>query len=369
MVALLGARQVGKTTLAWELMARSAGPATRFDLEDPEDLARLEDAKLALRGLTGLVVLDEVQRCPALFEVLRVLADRRRTPARFLVLGSASPELLRQSSETLAGRVAYYELPGLGLDEVGPTRSDELWLRGGFPRSFLAPSIEASAEWRRSFIRTFLERDLAELGIRIPSSTLRRFWSMLAHYHAQTWNAAELSRAFGVSASTVQRYLDVLTDALVLSQLLPWHENLSKRQVKAPKVYLADPGILHTLLGVETRDELERRPKVGASWEGFVLQGVTARLGARREESYFWATHGGAELDLLVVRGPRRLGFEVKRTTAPTTTKSMHSAMESLRLDHLYVLHAGEHTFPLADGVTALAFARLLDDLAPLAHP
>lgn len=365
-VALLGARQVGKTTLALEVMERTREPTARFDLEDAEDLARLDDPKLALGRLDGLVVLDEVQRRPELFEALRVLADRRGTPARFLVLGSASPDLLRQSSETLAGRVVYHELGGLALDEVGPAQRDARWLRGGFPRSFLAPSIADSAEWRRSFVRTFLERDVPELGIRIPSTTLRRFWSMIAHYHAQTWNAAELARAFGVSAGTVRRYLDLLTDALVLRQLAPWHENLSKRQVKAPKVYVADSGILHTLLGIETREDLERHPKVGASWEGFVIDELVTRLGARPEERWFWATHAGAELDLLVVRGRRRFGFEVKRTTAPTTTKSMHAALESLRLDHLYAVHAGEHTFPLTEHITALAFGRVLDDLAPL---
>lgn len=365
-VALLGARQVGKTTLALEVMERAGGPSARFDLEDAEDLARLDDPKLALSRLEGLVVLDEIQRRPELFEVLRVLADRRGTPARFLVLGSASPELLRQSSETLAGRVVYHELGGLALDEVGHAERDARWLRGGFPRSFLAPTLADSAEWRRSFVRTFLERDMPELGIRIPSTTLHRFWSMIAHYHAQTWNAAELARAFGVSASTVRRYLDVLTDALVLRQLAPWHENLSKRQVKAPKVYVADTGILHTLLAIETREDLERHPKVGASWEGFVIDELATHLGARAEERWFWATHAGAELDLLVVRGRRRLGFEVKRTTAPSTTKSMHAALESLRLDHLYVVHAGEHTFPLTEDITALTFGRLREDLEPL---
>lgn len=282
------------------------------------------------------------------------------------MLGSASPDLLRQTSETLAGRVVYHELDGLALDEVGPSERDALWLRGGFPRSFLAATVADSAEWRRAFVRTFLERDIPELGVRIPSTTLHRFWSMIAHYHAQTWNAAELARAFGVSASTVRRYLDLLTDALVLRQLPPWHENLSKRQVKAPKVYLADPGLLHTLLGIETREDLERHPKVGASWEGFVTNEVLTRLGAHEDERWFWGTHAGAELDLLVTRRGRRLGFEVKRTTTPSTTKSMHAARESLRLDHLYVVHAGEHTFPLSGDITALAFGRLLDDLDPL---
>lgn len=365
-VAILGARQVGKTTLARQIMERRRGPSTRLDLEDPDDLARLDEPKLALRDLTGLVVIDEVQRRPELFPVLRVLVDRPDSSLRFLILGSAAPGLLRQSSETLAGRIFFHELSGFALDEVGVEARDELWLRGGFPRSFLAPSAAASAEWRRGFVRTFLEQDIPELGVQIPGTTLHRFWRMLAHYHAQLWNGAELARAFGVSATTVRRYLDVLTGALVVRQLPPWHEILGKRQVKAPKVYLADSGLLHTLLGLETREDLEGHPKVGASWEGFVLHELTTRLGARPEECYFWATHAGAELDLLVLRGTRRYGFEVKRTTAPRFTRSLRSAFESLRLDRLDVLHAGEATFPLAEGVRAVAFGRLFEDLAPL---
>lgn len=357
---------MGKTTLARQIMARGEEPATRFDLEDPDDLARLDEPKLALAHLEGLVVVDEVQRRPELFPILRVLVDRPSSKARFLILGSASPHLLRQSSETLAGRIIYHELDGLALDEVGLDRADDLWLRGGFPRSFLAPSIEVSAEWRRAFIRTFLERDIQELGIQIPGTTLDRFWSMLAHYHGQLWNGAELARAFGVAATTVRRYLDLLTGALVVRQLAPWHENLSKRQVRSPKVYVADTGLLHTLLGIETRESLERHPKVGASWESFVLREVVLRLGARPEECFFWATHAGAELDLLVVRGQRRLGFEIKRTTAPSVTRSMHSARESLRLDRLDLIHAGEHTFPLAPNIRAVAAARLLEDIEAL---
>jgi predicted AAA+ superfamily ATPase len=365
-VALLGARQVGKTTLARQIMARGEEPATRFDLEDPDDLARLDEPKLALAHLEGLVVIDEVQRRPELFPILRVLVDRPSSKARFLILGSASPDLLRQSSETLAGRIVHHELDGLALDEVGRDQAGDLWLRGGFPRSFLAASIEDSADWRRAFIRTLLERDIQELGIQIPGTTLDRFWTMLAHYHGQLWNGAELARAFGVAATTVRRYLDLLTGALVVRQLAPWHENLSKRQVRSPKVYVADTGLLHTLLGIETRESLERHPKVGASWESFVLREVVLRLGARPEECFFWATHAGAELDLLVVRGQRRLGFEIKRTTAPSVTRSMHAARESLRLDRLDLIHAGEHTFPLAPNIRAVAAARLLEDIEPL---
>lgn len=365
-VGILGARQVGKTTLARQLAARYDGPVSTFDLEDPTDLARLAEPMLTLRDLRGLVIIDEVQRRPELFPVLRVLADRLEQPARFLVLGSASPELLQQTSESLAGRIFYHELGGFDLDEVGVASGERLWLRGGFPRSFLAETDRASAEWRRGFVRTFLERDLPTLGVQVPPETLRRFWLMIAHYHGQIWNGAELARAFGVSGATVRRYLDLLTSALVLRQLPPWFENLGKRQVKSPKVYVADSGLLHTLLGLEARKDVEGHPKVGASWEGFVLREVVERLGARPEEVFFWATHAGAELDLLVVRGRRRLGFELKRTAAPKVTPSIRAAADDLRLDRVDVVYPGDHTFPLAERVRALAFPRLYEDLEPL---
>lgn len=365
-VAILGARQVGKTTLALDIAALEEDGATRFDLEDPTDLLRLEDAKLALQDLEGLVILDEVQRRPDLFPVLRVLVDRPGQPARFLVLGSASPDLLRQSSETLAGRIIYHELGGFALDEVGTGNLSRLWLRGGFPRSYLANGDRESLEWRRAFVRTFLERDLPEFGVSIPAPTLHRFWSMVAHYHAQVWNGAELARALDLSQPTVRRYLDLLTGALVLRQLQPWYENLSKRQVKSPKVLIADSGLLHALLGIATREDLERHPKVGASWEGFALGEVVTRLGALPEECYFWATHSGAELDLLVVRGTRRWGFEFKRTTAPRTTASMRSALDDLSLERLDVVYAGDKTFPLADRIRAVPLQRIWEDLEVL---
>ena len=365
-VAIIGARQVGKTTLSRQLIDRRTDPVTVFDLEDPSDLARLRQPKLALESLEGLVVIDEVQSHPELFPVLRVLVDRPDNPARFLILGSASPDLLQQSSESLAGRILYYELTGLALDEVGLDNLDELWLRGGFPRSALAASLAESAAWRRGFVRTFLERDLPNLGVRIPPRTLRRFWSMLAHYHGQIWNGAELARAFAIAGSTVRRYLDLLTSTFVVRQLPPWHENLGKRQVKAPKVYIADSGLLHTLLEIGTRDDLERHPKIGASWEGFALPEVITRLGARTEECYFWAAHTGGELDLLVVRGRRRRGFEFKRTDSPRPTRSMHSALNNLKLDRIDVIHPGQHTFPLSDRIRAVALSRLFEDLEPL---
>jgi len=338
----------------------------RFDLEDPDDLARLAEPKLALGALNGLVVIDEVQRRPDLFPILRVIVDRPNARVRFLILGNASPNLLRQGSETLAGRIAFHDLDGFALDEVGTEQSDALWLRGGFPRSFLASTDTDSAAWRREFVRTFLERDLALLGSQVSSEILHRFWSMLAHSHAQIWNAAELSRALGVAGTTVRRYLDLLIGALVIRALPPWHENLGKRQVKSPKVFVADTGLLHTLLGIDTRDALVRHPKVGASWEGFVLREVVRQTGARPEECFFWATHAGAELDLLVVRGSRRLGFEIKRTSSPSATRSMHFAQETLNLERLDLIHAGEHTFPLRDRIRAVAFGRLGRDLEHL---
>jgi predicted AAA+ superfamily ATPase len=365
-VGIVGARQVGKTTLARAAVKRSKRPVTYFDLEDPEDIARLSEPMLALKGLKGLVVIDEIQRHQDLFPVIRVLVDRPRSPTRFLVLGSASPELLRQGSDTLAGRIVYHELKGFSLDEVGTRNYRRLWLRGGFPRAYLARSHAASDEWRRGFVRTFLERDVPQLGITIRSTTLRRFWTMLAHWHGQIWNASEFGRSFGVADTTVRNYLDILTSALVVRQLQPWHENISKRQVKAPKTYIADSGLMHTLLGLETMKDLEGHPKIGASWEGFAIESVVRRLGVTRDQCFFWATHGGAELDLLVVHGRKRLGFEVKRTSAPRLTPSMGIALDDLSLRRLDVIHSGDSTFPLAKGVRALAFSRLLEDLEPL---
>jgi uncharacterized protein len=364
-VALLGARQVGKTTLARQVMHLWAGPTTLFDLENPIDLARLADPMTALDPLTGLVVLDEIQRMPDIFSALRVLADRK-DGARFLVLGSAAPSLLRQSAESLAGRVAYSILPGFGLDEVGSANLDTLWLRGRFPSSFLAATDRDSAEWRRQFVTTFLERDLPQLGVSLAGTTLRRFWTMLAHWHGQVWNASEFARSFGVSEGTIRRYLDLLTAALVVRQLPAWHENLRKRQVRAPKIYLTDSGLLHTLLGLEDQDSLLSHPRLGASWEGLCLDLVVERLGARPEECHFWATHGGAELDLLVIRGRRRLGFEIKRSVVPTVTRSMHSAIDDLGLDELVVVHAGTGDYPLTDTIRAVSLANIWSALPAL---
>jgi predicted AAA+ superfamily ATPase len=365
-VAILGARQVGKTTLARRLVSGRKGGVTSFDLESAEDLTLLQDPLLALRPLRGLVVIDEVQRQPDLFATLRVLVDQPRGGRRFLVLGSASPELLRQTSESLAGRIAYHELDGFSLDEVGPERWERLWRRGGFPLSFLARSNQESLRWRRELIRTYLERDVPALGLRLPAPTLRRFWMMLAHYHGQIWNASELARSFGVAHTTVQRYLDVLAETFMARQLPSWRENVGKRQVKAPKVYVRDSGMLHALLGLNSAREIDVHPKVGASWEGFALNAVASRLQAQPEECFFWATHSGAELDLMVIRGNRRLGFEFKRSTTPSVTRSMHTAIQDLRLRRLWVVHAGERVFDLGRRIRAVPLPRILEELEPL---
>ena len=367
-VAILGARQVGKTTLARSFAAGQARTVTVFDLERRQDIARLADPELALAGLRGIVILDEIQRRPELFPALRVLADRQRKPARFVVLGSASPALLRQSSESLAGRIAYQELSGFSIDEVGADKLDRLWLRGGFPRSFTARSNSESLEWRREFVRTFLERDLPQLGISIPAATLERFWAMLAHYHGQVWNASELGRSFGVSHHVMRRYLDTLQSTFMIRALRPWAANIRKRQVKSPKIYLRDSGVLHTFLDIASMNDLQRHPKLGASWEGVLVEAIIQQLGARAEQCYFWATHTGAELDLLIVDGHSHYGFEIKRTTAPHVTPSMRSALSDLRLKRLDVVYAGTETFPLASNVRAVAASRLLLDLEPLAR-
>ena len=365
-VGLIGARQVGKTTLAKAVAAGFSGDVTHFDLENPRHLYRLEDPLFALENLRGLVILDEIQLRPEIFPVLRVLADRDGSPARFLVLGSASPELLRQGSESLAGRIAFHDLGGLSLEEVGVEHAEALWLRGGFPLSYLAASEPASGLWRQQFIRTYLERDLSELGIQLPATTMRRFWAMLAHYHGEIWNGSELARAFGVSQKTVRGYLDTLCATFMATRLEPWYENMAKRQVKAPKIYLTDSGILHTLLGLESREDLLGHPKVGASWEGFAIGEVVAHLGARPEECFFWKLHSGAELDLLIRRGNLRHGFELKLTSSPRVTPSMRSALEDLGLEELVVIHAGAESYPLAPRIRAVALARLREDVPPL---
>ena len=361
-VALLGARQVGKTTLAREIAGQSKGSTHFFDLEDPTDLAQLQDPKLALAPLKGLVILDEIQRRPEIFPVLRVLVDRPNQDIRFLILGSASPDLLRQSSESLAGRIIYHELPGFDLTETGGECLDVLWERGGFPRSFLAQDDAASDLWRRNFIRTYLERDLPELGIRVPSETLRRFWTMLAHSHGQVLNLSRLASSLGVSSTAVRHYIDILCDTFMVRRLQPYLPNIGKRLVKSPKVYLLDTGLLHTLLSLGNIQEILGHPIVGSSWEGFAMETVIRHRQADSRECFFWATHNGAELDLMIDKGGRRVGYEFKRTSAPGTTKSMHSALESLELDELVVVYPGDKIFPLADRVVAKPLVEIIQE-------
>ena len=346
--ALLGPRQCGKTTLARLLASRE--PTTYFDLEDPSDRARLANPMQTLDPLKGLVVLDELQRQPALFEILRVLVDRPGSETRFLVLGSASPSLVKGVTETLAGRVGFVDLGGFTIGEAGVGELPRRWLRGGFPRAFLAEDDATSLQWRAGFIRTFLERDIPQLGITIPAETLRRFWTMTAHYHGQIWNAAEFARSLGSAENTARRYLDILSGAYMLRVLPPWFENLAKRQVKAPKIYLRDSGILHALLQITGLHDLLGHPKLGASWEGFVLEQLLTLFDTR--DAYYWATHAGAELDLLIFHGGRRYGFEFKYNEAPTLTRSMHIALEDLRLDHLWVIYPGTKQWPAAEKVS-----------------
>ena len=352
-VVLVGPRQAGKTTLARNFVA--ADSACYFDLEDPLAAARLAEPMVTLAPLTGRVVIDEIQRAPDIFPVLRVLADRIPNPARFLLLGSASPALLRQSSESLAGRVEVIEIAGFDADEVGPDDVNTVWRRGGFPLSCLASSEDASRAWRRQFLLALAERDLPQLGVNLPSAALQRFFVMLAHYHGQTWNAADPARSLGVSEGAVRRYLDLLTGAYYIRQLAPWHENIGKRQVKSPKIYWRDSGLLHQLLGIADHDALLAHPRCGASWEGFVLETMLRRL--QPDETYFWATHTGAELDALLIKDGVRLGLEIKRADAPRLTPSMRHAMADLKLDALWVLYPGRHRYSLADRVEVLPFA------------
>ncbi len=358
--ALFGPRQCGKTTMARQI-AGSPG-VEYFDLEDPTSLRRLDEPMLALSPLRGLVVIDEVQQKPDLFPVLRVLADRRPQRARFLILGSASPELLRQGSESLAGRIALVEMGGFALTEVGPSSTRRLWWRGGFPRSFLARTEGESWTWREDFIQTFLERDLRQFGIQTAPAALRRLWLMLAHHHGQVWNASEIARSLGEAHTTVKRHLDTLTGALMIRQLQPWHQNLAKRQVKAPKVYIRDSGLLHVLLGLRHFRELEGHPKVGASWEGFVVE-EAARLAGQRN-LYFWATQSGAELDLLVRWRGRGYGLEMKYSDAPGTTKSMRIAIEDLGLTKLFVVYPGMTSYDIDEKVRVVSIQSLDSELA-----
>ena len=348
--ALLGPRQCGKTTVA--RMIAEQRPTTYFDLENPVDVRRLSAPLTVLQDLSGLIIIDEVQRRPDLFELLRVLADRPQNSAQFLLIGSASPQLVRGVSESLAGRIGFIDVSGFTFAEVDPAERDRLWVRGGFPRSFLAVDDSASMEWRQNFLRTFLERDIPQLGITIPAETLRRFWTMVAHYHGQTWNAAQFARSLGTSEVTARRYLDILAGAYMVRILPPWFENLGKRQVKAPKIYIRDSGILNALLQLGTLADLQSHPKLGASWEGFAAEQVIDLLGTR--DAYYWATHGGAELDMLVRVAGKSYGFEFKYADAPGTSRSMHVALNDLSLEHLWVVYPGHQEYALDSRISVI---------------
>jgi uncharacterized protein len=360
-VVLLGPRQCGKTTLA-HIIAKKSETAAFFDLENPTDLARLNDPMLALEPLRGLVILDEIQRRPDIMPVLRVLLDRKPLPARFLLLGSASPDIVRGTSESLAGRIAFVDMHGFNLNEVGSESMQNLWLRGGFPLACLADSEKESMRWRLDFIRTFLERDLPSFGHNPGRDTIRRFLSMLAHYHAQTWNASEIARSLQISHPTTRHYVDLLTGAFLIRQLPPWFENAGKRIVKSPKVYIRDSGILHALLNLDTMHALQGHPKLGASWEGFALENILSVLEDRY--AYFWATQSGAELDLFYQKGNCRLGAEFKYTSGPRITKSMRIAIKDLKLDHLFVIYPGSVRFPLAPDITAIGLMDAMQEMS-----
>lgn len=353
--ALLGPRQCGKTTLAHFFCKRRK--SAYFDLEDLPTFVRFENPRQNLIGLRGIVVIDEIQRMPELFKTLRVLADRRPLPVRFLILGSASFNLIRRSSESLAGRIGFVEMGGFMLSEIEQRMTDKLWLRGGFPKSFLARSDKDSRGWREDFIRTFLERDIPQLGIRISPLTLRRFWTMVAHYHGRIWNGSEIGGSLGVAHTTVRQYLDILTGTFVIRQLAPWYQNIGKRLVKSPKIYIRDSGLLHSLLRISDRKDLQSHPKLGTSWEGFALEQILSRVNER--DCYFWATHAGAELDLLVLRGGRRLGFEFKFSDAPALTKSMKIAKRDLALDHLWVIYPGNVRYVLGEKIDCIGLIDL----------
>ncbi len=355
-VVMTGPRQSGKTTLARRFV--DADSARYFDLEDPLSLARLEEPITALGALEGLTVIDEIQRRPDLFPVLRVLVDQSSRKRRFLILGSASGALLRQSSESLAGRAEFIDITPFRLPEVGLEKESGHWLRGGFPPSFLASDDKASFLWRRSFIRAFLEQDLPGMGVRLAFPAMFRFWSMLAHYHGQIWKAADPAHAMGVSEPTVRRYLDILTGSFMIRQLKPWHENLAKRQVRSPKIYFTDSGLLHAMLGIRTQDDLQRHPRCGASWEGYALEEVVTAIAP--DEVFFWATHNGAELDLLAMKDGKRLGFEFKLADAPKMTPSMRIASEDLSLDSLTVVYPGTRSYPLDRGASVVPLRELI---------
>lgn len=347
--ALLGPRQCGKTTLSRAYEKTIRGPIHKFDLEDSTDLARLENPKIILEPLEGLIIIDEIQRRPEIFPFLRVLVDQLKERS-FLILGSASQELIKQSSETLAGRISYIEMTPFQLSEV--EEEQKLWVRGGFPKAFLSPNIEISFDRRKNFIRDFLEEDIPTLGFQSSPQLIRRFWNMLAHYHAQIFNASEIGGSLNISYKTAQHYLDILEDTFMVRRLNPWYENILKRQVKSPKVYFRDSGILHTFLGIKSLEELQGHPKLGASWEGFALEEIIRAMKVDPEDCYFWATQNRAELDLLITKDNKKMGFEFKYTDAPKLTKSMRISIEDLKLSELNVITPLSNAyFPLESNI------------------
>ncbi|MBM3181372.1 MAG: ATP-binding protein [Chloroflexi bacterium] len=361
-VALIGPRQCGKTTLARQIV--SPDSSNYFDLENPVSLTRLDEPMTTLQDLRGTIVIDEIQRRPDLFPILRVLSDRDPLPARFLILGSASPALLRQSSESLAGRITIIPMSGFSMEEVGIENQNKHWGRGGFPLSFLANTDKESLEWRKDFVSTFLERDVPQFGIKIPSTSLFRFWSVAAHYHGQIWNAAEAARTLNISENTARSYMDLLQDLFMIRQLRPWFANLGKRQVKSPKIYFRDTGLLHYLLGIKSEDELALHPRMGASWEGYVIEEIIKST--RPDEVYFWATHSGTELDLLLIKDNKRIGVECKRMDAPKLTPSMRAAMTDLELDKLVVVYPGSQPYTLAEGITVVPLTKAVQSVTVL---
>jgi len=353
--AILGPRQCGKTTIAGVIAKELK--TEYFDLEDPVDLTRLENPMFTLEGIDGLVIIDEIQRKPDLFPVLRVLVDRNREKTKYLILGSASPHLVKNVSESLAGRVAFIEMDGFDIREINGDNLNKLWIRGGFPNSYLSKTDAASFRWRNDFIKTFLERDIPQLGISIPAMTIRRFWTMTAHFHGQIWNAAEFARSLGSSEGTARRYLDILSGAYVVRQLQPWFENIKKRQIKSPKIYIRDSGLLHALLSINSSKNLFQHHKYGASWEGFALEQVLKVTGA--ENFYFWGTHGGAELDLLLFKSGKRFGFEFKCNDAPRMTKSIKIAQQDLNLEKVFIIYPGIKSYPLDHNTVVISLKNI----------
>jgi len=353
-VAILGPRQAGKTTAAKRYIQQTDQIPVQnyFDLESARDIERLRDPLLALSSLSGLIVIDEVQYISELFPTLRVLVDDDTLDQRYLLLGSASGELLKETAETLAGRISYVELTPFSLPEI--TDLNILWIRGGFPKSYLAVNDKVSQAWRKSFIKTFLEKDIPKLGINIPAQNLRRFWMMLAHYHGCIFNASEIAGSLGLTDKTIRQYADILSGTFMIRQLQPWYANIGKRQVKAPKIYIRDTGILHALLGIYNMDELLVHPKLGASWEGFALEEIIRYHKAESEDCYFWATHQGAELDLIIIQDGKHLGFEFKYSSSPKITKSMRIANQDLQLDSLTVVYPGNVDYALSENISAV---------------